>query len=127
MDSSLIVEAARAMVGVPFRMHGRSRKGIDCVGLVIHSLSAAGLQVEDAFDYGWLERPERLRRELARIGTQRAQVRPGHVLLLILDGRAGHMGIAGSCGTAIHASVQRGVREDRFDSNLRCAGAYEVA
>jgi hypothetical protein len=28
-----IVERARAMIGVPFRLHGRSEMGLDCVGL----------------------------------------------------------------------------------------------
>jgi len=38
-----VVAAARAMVGVPFRLHGRSREsGVDCVGLVMLALEAAG-------------------------------------------------------------------------------------
>lgn len=38
-----VVAAARAMVGVPFRLHGRSREtGVDCVGLVMLVLEEVG-------------------------------------------------------------------------------------
>lgn len=38
-----IVAAARAMLGVPFRLHGRSREtGVDCAGLVLLALTEAG-------------------------------------------------------------------------------------
>lgn len=33
MSGAEIVAAARALVGAPFRLHGRGRDGIDCVGL----------------------------------------------------------------------------------------------
>lgn len=38
-----IVQAARAMVGAPFRLQGRDvQTGLDCVGLVAGALAAAG-------------------------------------------------------------------------------------
>lgn len=37
-----IVAAARAMVGVPFRLHGRSATGVDCVGLAVLALGQDG-------------------------------------------------------------------------------------
>ena len=37
-----VVAAARAMVGVPFRLHGRSEAGVDCVGLALMALGRAG-------------------------------------------------------------------------------------
>lgn len=35
--------AAQALVGVPFRLHGRDITGLDCVGLVALSLAQAGI------------------------------------------------------------------------------------
>lgn len=38
-----ILAAARGMVGVPFRLHGRSREtGVDCIGLALLALADAG-------------------------------------------------------------------------------------
>lgn len=37
-------EAALALVGVPFRLHGRDPRGVDCIGLVALALSGIGHQ-----------------------------------------------------------------------------------
>lgn len=37
-------EAALALVGVPFRLHGRDLRGVDCVGLIALALTAIGRQ-----------------------------------------------------------------------------------
>ena len=38
-----IVAAARALVGAPFRLHGRSAEtGVDCLGMVVLALAKAG-------------------------------------------------------------------------------------
>ncbi len=38
--------AAEAMVGVPFRLHGRDAvAGVDCVGLIVMALEQAGVRV----------------------------------------------------------------------------------
>lgn len=38
MDRGLIVARARAMLGWPFRLHGRDAAGIDCVGVAARAL-----------------------------------------------------------------------------------------
>jgi len=39
---ALFAAAAAALVGVPFRLHGRNLDGVDCVGLVALALGAIG-------------------------------------------------------------------------------------
>ena len=34
----MVVARARAVLGVPFRLHGRDGAGLDCVGLAAHAL-----------------------------------------------------------------------------------------
>ena len=48
-----IVAAARAMVGVPFRLHGRSEAGVDCVGRAVLALGGAGQDGIGPVAYGW--------------------------------------------------------------------------
>jgi len=43
MRAERIVAAARGLIGVPFRLHGRSgTHGLDCIGLVALALECAG-------------------------------------------------------------------------------------
>ena len=48
MDSAKIIEAARGWVGTKWRHQGRSKRGIDCVGLVIKI--AEELEYDTSFD-----------------------------------------------------------------------------
>lgn len=45
------VEAARSYVGVKFRMYGRDRTGLDCVGLLFAAASDVGIKAKDFRDY----------------------------------------------------------------------------
>jgi cell wall-associated NlpC family hydrolase len=40
-----VAGAAEALVGVPFRLHGRDERGLDCVGLVALALARGGVAV----------------------------------------------------------------------------------
>jgi hypothetical protein len=86
-----VVERARAMIGVPFRLHGRSEAGLDCVGLAAVALGreapcAYGLRSGDvARAEGWL-RAAGLR--LVNVGRpgDLALVRPGPLQLHLMIG-----------------------------------------
>ena len=49
---SALVDAARRWIGVPFRHRGRTRRGVDCVGLVVMAYSDADIQLPDFRLYG---------------------------------------------------------------------------
>lgn len=52
-----IIAAAREYIGTPFRHQGRTKSGIDCVGLIILAAKARGLAEAD-FDFnGYARRP----------------------------------------------------------------------
>ena len=53
-----VVAAARALVGVPFRLHGRDRDGLDCVGLAALAL---GRKPPFSLEMFRLDRPALLR------------------------------------------------------------------
>lgn len=87
-----VVERARALVGVPFRLHGRSRDGLDCVGLAALALGRTG--VTDAYglrsgDTGraeiWL-REAGLRPVAGGGAGSLALVRPGPLQLHLMVG-----------------------------------------
>jgi cell wall-associated NlpC family hydrolase len=52
VTSAAIVAEARAWLGVPWRHQGRSRSGIDCVGLVVRVAQALLLSDYDSAGYG---------------------------------------------------------------------------
>ncbi|MDR7155499.1 cell wall-associated NlpC family hydrolase [Sphingobium xenophagum] len=95
-----IVAAARAMVGVPFRLHGRSEAGVDCVGLAVVALGRAGQSGIGPVAYGlrsgdvglaerWLGNAGLVRVDQGAPGDL-ALVRPGplqlHLMILVPGG-----------------------------------------
>ncbi len=79
-----VVEAARSYLGCPFHHQGRSRAGIDCVGLIVRSGRDAGFTVHDHTVYPRFPKPAEL---LHHVGRSFAQVenvflaKPGDVVL----------------------------------------------
>lgn len=47
-----IVECARSWLGTPWRHQGRTKRGIDCIGLIIVVAHEMGLSDFDVTDYG---------------------------------------------------------------------------
>lgn len=86
-----VVERARSMIGVPFRLHGRCRAGLDCVGLAAVAMGrkapcAYGLRSGDVGRAeGWL-RVAGLRRVEHALPGDLALVRPGPLQLHLMIG-----------------------------------------
>ena len=104
-----IVAAARDLVGVPFRLQGRSRtSGIDCVGLAALALTQAGHRGAAPRGYGlrsgdaelardWLEQAGLRAVERGQAGDL-VLVRPGplqlHLMILVPGGHVhAHAGL----------------------------------
>lgn len=110
--------AARTYEGVPFHWHGRSRSGLDCLGLVMVCLKDAGI-VPESFefkDYG--NRPKKLITELRTTGAQwlqeipLAQATHGDLLCYPVGKTLSHLAwIDGP--DIIHSSQTEGVMRDR--------------
>ena len=94
-----VVAEARTYIGVPFAHQGRSRHGIDCVGLPICVARELGL-VEPGFDVtGYPRQPDG--RTMLQLCSQtmqridRADMTPGDVIVLRFDLHPQHIGIIG--------------------------------
>jgi hypothetical protein len=88
-------EAARAWLGVPWRHLGRSREGLDCIGLVLLAARECGIMADDPAPYAREPASHRLRAGLASALDEVpiAEARPGDVLVFNLGLYAGHIGI----------------------------------
>ncbi|MBX6323088.1 MAG: C40 family peptidase [Rhodospirillaceae bacterium] len=82
-DKGAIIAAARSWKGVPWRHQGRSRQGVDCVGLVVAVARDLGLHPVDWTAYrrhaADREIVARFRAQLHEVPLAEAQ--PGDVLL----------------------------------------------
>lgn len=129
------ITTARGYVGCKWRHRGRTRFGIDCIGLVVCSLAAVGFHMRDRLDYGrepWNDGLDREMRE--HFGEPVDDMLPGDIVTMRgeCQPEPGHVGVIAHHGgrlTLIHSyntlsnSV---VTEHGIDSNWlsRIAATY---
>lgn len=117
--------AARSYVRVPFRHFGRTRTGLDCVGLLLLAARDAGVPAEEPAKYakgrrGWdvrawlAERLDELPRD--------AETRDGDVMMFADGLYPAHLGIRSTLHLrphVIHAHLRGGmVTEEPFADHL---------
>jgi len=131
-ESEKAIAAARACLGTPFHHQGRAPgAGLDCIGLVVVALRAAGRAVRDRSDYA--RRPDgvALVAALDEHGLKRVDgdIRAGDVLVFRYDHRPQHVALATSAETMIHAFAVAGrVVETGIGAywRRRLVGTYRV-
>jgi cell wall-associated NlpC family hydrolase len=121
-----VIAEAKRWKGVRWHHQGRSRAGVDCIGLVIKVAHALGLSGFDIADYSRQPNPAMMRGLLAEHMTPIATPEPGDVVLMRFEREPQHVAILTDAGM-IHAYAQaRKVVEHRVDSiwQSRIVGAY---
>lgn len=120
-----IIDAARSYVGVKWRHLGRTRAGLDCIGLLVTVAIDCRISVVDSTDYGRIPDEGRflnLLRDQSDLGSK-MRIRTGSILLLTQAGRACHCGIVSMeppVATIIHAGLlHRQVVEEPFQPWFR--------
>lgn len=98
-----IVEAARTYQSVPFRHRGRSRKGVDCAGLVWCSYMECGIELPDFRKYRREPHRDGLVKHMifafgqpAALGpVHRSLLQEGDVVVMRFEIEPHHIGIIG--------------------------------
>ena len=106
-----VLQVAKSYMGTPYQYGGTSKTGIDCSGLVFSSF----LSIEMTLP--------RTSRALAEAGEpiKPKKIKEGDLVFFSSrnDGNINHVGlvtaVAGAEVSFIHATVSKGVREDRLD------------
>lgn len=119
-DKSAALAMARSLVGAKWRHLGRKPWAIDCIGIIVVSLAAGGIQMRDRTNYGREPWRDGLETDLhAHFGdplpvTER---RAGDVVLMKdeLQPAPGHVGIITELDSVIHSYSQTGVVEHGID------------
>ena len=129
-----LVTAARSYVGVPWRHLGRSRTGVDCIGLVLLAARDVGVELPDPAPYVREPQGTRLLDGILGHAERVANPRSGDILLFRMGLYGGHVGIASlhpawGVPACLHAyAPRRQVVEQPMDAELRAAliGAFRL-
>jgi cell wall-associated NlpC family hydrolase len=106
---TLIIEEARTWLGVPFMHQGRSRRGVDCIGLVIVVAQALDL-VPSSFerrDYGRIPNRDELGKKIREHCQPLAEPKPGCMFAMRWNKEAAHVAIY-TGETLIHSYERMG-------------------
>lgn len=109
-ENDIMIAAARRCLGTSFHHQGRMPGiGLDCIGLVIVGLRAAGLPVQDRNDYGRRPDGTSLVAALEAHQAQRVdQITAGDILLFRYDRQPQHVALATGPATMIHSFAPAG-------------------
>ena len=125
MSAEKAIAHARSMLGVKWRHLGRKPWAVDCAGLVILSLEAAGVPSETPSGYGREPWDDQLRATLRHnCGAPVDDWRPGDIALIRWQfGEPSHVGMLADYVwgglSIVHASTLHGVIETALSGDIR--------
>lgn len=127
-ERAQFIAQARKLLGVRFRHMGRSARGVDCAGMLLVAMLAAGRPIADSAAYGREPHDQILRGMLVEnLGepiADKRDLRVGDVPLMVFDGEPSHCALIGDYLygglSVIHAyATVRKVVEHRLDDTWR--------
>lgn len=114
-----VIDEARRWLGVPYLHQGRSRRGVDCIGLLIKAAHGLGISEYDVTGYGRTPDAGFLQAECDRLMARIDEPAPGDVLLMRFTREPQHVAIVSDVGI-IHAWYgARKVVETSFSPSWR--------
>lgn len=127
VERRAFIAAARGLCAAQtrFRHQGRTERGVDCAGLLVYSMAAAGRTLKDADGYGRIPYKARLEGLLiTNFGEPLVTEEPlaeGDIVLLKMTMDPSHVGIVtnyphGGCAILHAYAQQRRVVEHRMDA-----------
>ena len=110
MPADDVIAAARSWVGVPYLHQGRSRSGVDCIGLVLEICAECGRLPPKLgrVNYGRHTGTDELERRIGRYCELLEEREPGALITFAWGAFAGHVGIF-TGANLIHAFNKRGI------------------
>lgn len=104
------VEAARALVGTPYRHAGRNKHGVDCVGVIILAARQAGLLPAswDVLPYSTIIDVDMILAGLREWCEPVERTEAGDILLMRILRRNQHLAVATGEGSIIHCYTAAG-------------------
>jgi NlpC/P60 family putative phage cell wall peptidase len=105
LQTEQMIAAARKCLGTPFHHQGRRpRLGLDCIGLIVVALRAAGFDVRDRTDYARRPDGRSLIAALTEHGAVPASgIEAGDILLFRYDSQPQHAALATAPDRMIHS------------------------
>ena len=124
-----VIQHARECLGVRFQHQGKTKRGMDCRGLLIYAFNLAGLQVHDVSGYGREPDPEMMNKALLEVCYKVPfdHILPADIIYFRFNERPTHLALYTGNNRIIHSYLQtRKVVEHEIDRSwwLSVAAVY---
>lgn len=113
MTSQAFIAAARSYIRTPWKHQGRTRSGVDCIGLVVLAGRDCGLDLPLEANYGRFQAYWAMKPILMQHADRAGSAEPGDIILFKSNALL-HLAILTEKGTIVHAIGAAGrVTENR--------------